>query len=415
MVARRVGGAVASDRFSVLTGAIAGLDPLDASGSDLQRDGTTVAQVTDGSATGTLVVAFTAGASVDDVRNVLRRVAYANVADAQTSPIDVQVTFVDGNAGAQGSGGALASDPIGFEVSVANVNDAPSFTAPVTLALDEDVADGAERRRHRGHAAGQRVRRRRRPSRRERVRGRRGGRRMRPTPPTEGVWRYSTDAGATWSRRRRGARRTPSLALADGRAPALRPRPRLQRRGPHHRRPRRRAGPTHRAARGRQRRARPSRDGASRELVDATTVDATSDVGSVGTTVGAVVAQVNDAPAIVDLGSEDYSIDFVEAVGVNVAGVPIRLDTVGADNPDLASVVDVELTERGEATFDRCSADRRPPAPTPPLSTCSCWRPGAASRSSVPPPIWATTCASTTTARPCAWTASPSPPSPAAR
>lgn len=78
---------------------------------------------------GELVVTFGANATQARVDTLLRNIVYWNWSDAPPASVQIDWTFSDGNAGAQGSGGALAATG-STTVTITAVNDAPVNTVP---------------------------------------------------------------------------------------------------------------------------------------------------------------------------------------------------------------------------------------------------------------------------------------------
>jgi uncharacterized delta-60 repeat protein/CSLREA domain-containing protein len=127
----RDGGANADDVF----GATGLLGPL-VEGGALVHDGVTIGTVTTNSG-GTLVLSFGAGATGTRVNGVLNALSYAHAGDTPPTAVQIDWTFDDGNAGAQGSGGALATTG-SVTVSIVSTNDAPSdidLASPVATNL----------------------------------------------------------------------------------------------------------------------------------------------------------------------------------------------------------------------------------------------------------------------------------------
>ncbi|MCB9775997.1 MAG: DUF4347 domain-containing protein [Nitrospiraceae bacterium] len=126
----RNGGANGDDMFAN-TGT---LNALTESGS-LVVGGTTIGTVTTNSA-GTLVLTFNGNATTALVNSTLQQIAYAN--SSNTPPANVQIDFTidDGNAGGQGSGGAMTNTG-SITVTINAVNDPP------TLDLDVNDSSGA--------------------------------------------------------------------------------------------------------------------------------------------------------------------------------------------------------------------------------------------------------------------------------
>ncbi len=137
----RNGGADAEDVFSA-TGT---LGALTESGS-LVVGATTIGTVTTNSA-GTLVLTFNANASNTLVNSAMQQIAYGNSSDTPPASVQIDWTFDDGNAGTQGSGGALQA--LGSTiVDITAVDDAPVARPDgVHLSFDGDdfveVADNA--------------------------------------------------------------------------------------------------------------------------------------------------------------------------------------------------------------------------------------------------------------------------------
>jgi hypothetical protein len=129
----RNGGASAQDIFSA-TGLLGTLTQ----GGNLVYDGTTVGTVTQNSA-GTLVLSFNASATQARVNGVLQVIAYANASDAPPASVQLAWSLSDGNAGAQGPGGALAGSG-STTVTITATNDAPVL-APFAPTLASLVAD----------------------------------------------------------------------------------------------------------------------------------------------------------------------------------------------------------------------------------------------------------------------------------
>jgi len=127
----RNGGASAQDTFT----ASGTLSPL-AQGSPLAVGGTTIGAVTVNSG-GTLMLTFNAGATNSLVNAAMQQIAYANTSDAPPTSVEIDWTFNDGNAGAQGSGGALLATG-SKTVTIAAVNDAPTGGPTISGIATED-------------------------------------------------------------------------------------------------------------------------------------------------------------------------------------------------------------------------------------------------------------------------------------
>jgi uncharacterized protein DUF4347/Big-like domain-containing protein/low-density lipoprotein receptor class B len=117
----RNGGANAEDLF----GGSGTLNALTESGS-LVVGGTTIGTVTTNSG-GTLVLTFNANATTARVNSTLQQLTYANSNSTPPSNVQIDFTINDGNAGAQGSGGAL-NDTGSITVTITATNTAPTFT-----------------------------------------------------------------------------------------------------------------------------------------------------------------------------------------------------------------------------------------------------------------------------------------------
>jgi uncharacterized delta-60 repeat protein len=103
LMLERSGGASPDDVF----GASGTLSSLTQGGA-LVIGGTTVGTVTQNSG-GTLVLTFGAGATQALVNEVLRKITYANTDHTPPANVTIDWSFSDGNAGSQGTGGALAT------------------------------------------------------------------------------------------------------------------------------------------------------------------------------------------------------------------------------------------------------------------------------------------------------------------
>jgi trimeric autotransporter adhesin len=111
----RNGGADAQDQFSA-TGTLAALTQ----GGSLVVGGTTIGTVIT-NATGTLVLSFNASATNALVNAAMRQIAYSNTSSTPPAAVQIDWTFSDGNAGAQGTGGALTASG-STAVSIAAIN-----------------------------------------------------------------------------------------------------------------------------------------------------------------------------------------------------------------------------------------------------------------------------------------------------
>ncbi len=128
----RSGGANSQDVFSA-TGTLSTLTQ----GGNLVVGGTTIGTVTTNS-NGSLLLTFNSNATKALIDSAMRQIAYSNSSDAPPASVQVNWTFNDGNTGAQGTGGALATTG-SVTVNITAVNDAPilTVTSP-TLPLSED-------------------------------------------------------------------------------------------------------------------------------------------------------------------------------------------------------------------------------------------------------------------------------------
>lgn len=122
----RAGGANANDLFS----ATSYLNPLTEGGA-LIYTGVTIGTVTTNS-NGTLLLTFNSNATASRVSEAMQLIAYSNTAGLGGALFDIEWTFSDGNAGAQGTGGALTTTGT---VTIANAN---------TVIVDsiQDTVDG---------------------------------------------------------------------------------------------------------------------------------------------------------------------------------------------------------------------------------------------------------------------------------
>jgi trimeric autotransporter adhesin len=118
----RNGGASAQDQFSA-TGTLGAL----IQGGSLVVGGTTLGSVTANSS-GTLVLTLNANATTALVQSAMQQIAYANSSPTPPASVQIDWSFSDGNAGAQGSGGALSANG-STTVAITAVNSAPVITA----------------------------------------------------------------------------------------------------------------------------------------------------------------------------------------------------------------------------------------------------------------------------------------------
>nr|WP_287018868.1 DUF4347 domain-containing protein [Halomonas sp.] len=129
----RQGGKNADDGFFA-TGKLGALTE----GGDLDVGATTIGTVTTNSG-GMLTLTFNGNATSARVNSALQQIAYANGSDVPPASAEIAYRFSDGNSGAQGSGGALADADDSVTVTLVGVNDAPVFTTPGKLSMDENT------------------------------------------------------------------------------------------------------------------------------------------------------------------------------------------------------------------------------------------------------------------------------------
>jgi hypothetical protein len=133
----RNGGAAGEDVFSFNDG-----NGITLVGADLIKNSQIIASFDTTSTPGQLVVTFTdANGEIPtsvDVDNILRQITYSNSSDTPPASAQIDWTFDDGNAGAQGPGGALQAFG-STKVSITAVNDAPGVTAPGAIGVTEDA------------------------------------------------------------------------------------------------------------------------------------------------------------------------------------------------------------------------------------------------------------------------------------
>ncbi len=127
----RNGGANTEDVFAA-SGTLSALTQ----GGALVVGGTTIGTVTTNSA-GTLLLTFNASATNALVNSAMQQIAYSNISDTPLANVQINWTFNDGNAGSQGSGGALQASG-STTVAIAAVNDPPSLFASASVTVLED-------------------------------------------------------------------------------------------------------------------------------------------------------------------------------------------------------------------------------------------------------------------------------------
>ena len=131
----RQGGAHAQDLFSA-SGSLGVLTE----GGSLVVAGIPIGMVTTNSG-GQLLLSFNSAATNQLVNAAMRQLAYANSADDPPGTVRIDWTLSDGNAGAQGLGGALSASGSSL-VNITGVNDAPTLIDGAVLTLastDEDT------------------------------------------------------------------------------------------------------------------------------------------------------------------------------------------------------------------------------------------------------------------------------------
>ena len=342
LVIARQGGAVASDRFAIDTAFDGDGNSVGLNGSVVSVNGRDVADLAGGA--GTLTLTFRTSAGQEDVSALMKRITFSSVADDLPGTIKVDVTFDDGNAGtppAQGSGGALAATAT-FSVTVTGTNDAPAASSAVLAPVGED-AGAAGPNPNSGNlaaAAGATV-------------GSLFGERFTdPDAPggvtaagiaivdnaateAQGRWQFSLDGGQTWNDvPREGLGESGALVL--GSTDRLRFHPDQA---------------NYNGAVGALTVRLSDGNGFVRSSSGAdlqALATGSTDGWSNRTTLETSVAAVNDGPVIRDLDGDQ--VVFIEAVGVNIAGSAVLLDNA-LDGKLRASLVDVELTDRREASF----------------------------------------------------------------
>ncbi len=132
---QRRGGPDAADAFSAhWRGTLGALD----AGGPLVVDGTSVGTV-EANSSGTLRLRFGEAATQERVDAVMRQIAYSNAVLGPGASVALEWTFDDGNAGAQGSGGAGRA---AATTVVAVVADATPPPAPVVASATDDQPEG---------------------------------------------------------------------------------------------------------------------------------------------------------------------------------------------------------------------------------------------------------------------------------
>ncbi len=119
----RIGTASADDVFGH-SGTLGALTE----GQAFEVGSTTIGTVTTNSG-GTLVLSFNSNATSALVDSAIQQVTYSNVSNAPPANVEIGLSFNDGNAGAQGSGGALTDSNESIAITITPVNDAPLTAA----------------------------------------------------------------------------------------------------------------------------------------------------------------------------------------------------------------------------------------------------------------------------------------------
>ena len=92
------------------------------SGANIQVSGTTVGTFTNTG--GTFTITFNGSATSARVDSVLQAITYSNNSDNPPASAQINYTFNDGNAGAQGTGTGIANGSV--TVAITPTNDAPT-------------------------------------------------------------------------------------------------------------------------------------------------------------------------------------------------------------------------------------------------------------------------------------------------
>ncbi|MEI8267677.1 MAG: cadherin-like domain-containing protein, partial [Betaproteobacteria bacterium] len=351
----RSGSAVSTDRYWFDTTGMVSVSGT-ANSSTISVSGTSVGTITNNSATGTLLITFNANADKAGVEAVMKAVTFASTDDDLAGAATVSMVFNDGNAGspaAQGSGGAQSA-AVTFTVTVTNTNDAPTLTGDGAISVAEDTTNPT------GSAISALF-----SGKFSDLDGSLPGSSFAglvitgdaSNPSTQGRWQYSTDSGSNWyDVSPSGTAPTSSTALVLSAATQLRFVPvadfnsRLNRADAN-------PGALTVLPVDNSSGSRLYTSGNTRQTADTTGLTASADIGSVSRSVIATVTQVNDAPQILYLASTAATtLQFTEAVGVNVAGTAVLLDTLTDDGGDAgatpAEVFDTDLVLRNETTFN---------------------------------------------------------------
>jgi len=352
----RSGSAVSTDRYWFDTTGMVSVSGA-ANGSTISVSGISVGTITNNSASGTLLITFNANANKARVEAVMKAVTFASTDDDFAGAATVSMVFNDGNAGspaAQGSGGAQSA-AVTFTVTVTNTNDAPTLTGNGAISVAEDTTSPAGSDISALFSSGKF----------SDLDGSLPGSSFAglaivgdaSNATTEGRWQYSTDSGSNWyDVSPSGTAPTSSTALVLSAATQLRFAPVADFNSRFNRADANPSAltvlPVDNSVTGRA-----YTSGATRETTNTTSLTASADIGSSSRSVIATVTQVNDAPQILYLASTAATtLQFTEAVGVNVAGTAVLLDTLaddgGAAGATPAEVFDTDLVLRNETTFN---------------------------------------------------------------
>ncbi|HEY7985723.1 MAG TPA: DUF4347 domain-containing protein, partial [Methylophilaceae bacterium] len=127
-------GANAQDAFAN-TGTLTTLTQ----GSTFDVSGVTIGTVTTNSG-GTLVLTFNTNATNALVNQAMQAITYANSSQNPPATVQLDLKFNDGNAGAQGTGGALSST-VSKTINITAINNAPTITNGATVSLPSTNED----------------------------------------------------------------------------------------------------------------------------------------------------------------------------------------------------------------------------------------------------------------------------------
>ncbi|MFK8014013.1 MAG: cadherin-like domain-containing protein [Gammaproteobacteria bacterium] len=129
LVLQRNGGSNTDDQFSATGDLVFNAGTLELNFADVGNYA---------NANGQLILTFATGVSTDQVNAVMRAIAYSNTSDSPPASVQIDWTFGDGNAGAQGSGGsALVTGST--VVNITDVDEPATLTVPIAQSVDEDT------------------------------------------------------------------------------------------------------------------------------------------------------------------------------------------------------------------------------------------------------------------------------------